>query len=247
MCLHRREQVTSLQIQMDRSEDWKLQQDQGGEKSQKYHHHFLPKRILKFVFSVSVFSFLLWYSFGCSILPHEESINAFFSTFIFSIFSHILQRKYMFLICNAILAFLAKTSLSMSDSYDEDLHDHVEFPHQSENAIPVSVEASSSIMADQQQQETDNKEVVSEEADDDEEAEEEEEEEEAFTVKKEADSTNKVMVGTQDGGEEEEEETMGGENEELSNADELNRKFEEFIRKMKEEIRIEAQSQLIAV
>ncbi|KAI9123406.1 hypothetical protein K1719_004706 [Acacia pycnantha] len=227
---------------MDHSGDWKLQQDQGGEKSQMHHHHFLPKRILKFVFSVSVFSFLLWYSFGCSILPHEESINAFFSTFIFSIFSHILQRKYMFLICNAILAFLAKTSLSMSDSYDEDLHDDVESLHQSANAIPVSVEAPSSIMADQQQEETDNKEVVSEEADDD-----EEEEEQAFTVKKEADSTDEVMVGTQDGGEAEDDETMVGENEELSNADELNRKFEEFIRKMKEEIRIEAQRQLIAV
>nr|KYP52145.1 hypothetical protein KK1_026059 [Cajanus cajan] len=36
-------------------------------------------------------------------------------------------------------------------------------------------------------------------------------------------------------------------NEEVENADELNRKFEEFIRKMKEEIRIEAQRQAIAV
>ena len=36
-------------------------------------------------------------------------------------------------------------------------------------------------------------------------------------------------------------------NEELANTDELNRKIEEFIRKMKEEMRIEAQKQPIAV
>ncbi|KAJ1400352.1 hypothetical protein SESBI_29559 [Sesbania bispinosa] len=36
-------------------------------------------------------------------------------------------------------------------------------------------------------------------------------------------------------------------NEELANTDELNRKFEEFIRKMKEEMRIQAQRQTIAV
>ncbi|KAJ6756780.1 TRANSMEMBRANE PROTEIN [Salix purpurea] len=35
--------------------------------------------------------------------------------------------------------------------------------------------------------------------------------------------------------------------EELTSTEELNRRFEEFIRKMKEEIRIEAQQQLIAV
>jgi hypothetical protein len=34
---------------------------------------------------------------------------------------------------------------------------------------------------------------------------------------------------------------------ELANTEELNRKFEEFIRKMKEEMRIEAQTHLIAV
>lgn len=36
-------------------------------------------------------------------------------------------------------------------------------------------------------------------------------------------------------------------NEELASTEELNRRIEEFIRKMKEEIRIEAQQQLIAV
>ncbi|XP_028768992.1 uncharacterized protein LOC114726555 [Neltuma alba] len=248
MCFHKGEQMTSLQIhQMDQSEDWKKLQKQGGDEKVQKKQHFLPKRILQFVFSVSAFSFLLWYSFGCSILPHDESINAFFSTFLFSISSHIFERKYMFLLCNAILAFLSKTSLYLSDSDFDDRS------LQSANAIPVSLETPS-LMADQEQEKKldhcEEEEQVSE-ADDDEEQEDGDqnimdasaakEDEEVGTTQ---DSTE-VMVGTQDG--EAEDDTTVAETEELSNADELNRKFEEFIRKMKEEIRIEAQRPLIAV
>lgn len=247
MCFHRREQVPSLQIQMDQSSEdyyWMLQQQEGSGAEKSHHHnhdHFLPKRILQFVFSVSLFSFLLWYSYGCSILPREESINALFSTFIFSIFSHILERKYMFLIFNAILAFLVKFSLSIEEGEDIIKNGSL----QSVNAIPVSIEEAPSLMVDQHQ-ETDNKEEVSE----DEEEDDEENIEEASSAKEDGDSNEVIMVGTTQDGvevdvEEEEETTVAEENEELSNADELNRKFEEFIRKMKEEIRIEAQTQLV--
>lgn len=54
-----------------------------------------------------------------------------------------------------------------------------------------------------------------------------------------------VMMVTQD--DDELAESTMVTNEELTNTDELNRKFEEFIRKMKEEIRIEAQRHPIAV
>ena len=62
---------------------------------------------------------------------------------------------------------------------------------------------------------------------------------------KEGGTESEAMV-TQDD-DEVEDTTMTTNNEELANTDELNRKFEEFIRKMKEEIRVEAQRQLIAV
>ncbi|XP_027368644.1 uncharacterized protein LOC113874627 [Abrus precatorius] len=72
------------------------------------------KRTVQFVISLSVFSFFVWYSSGFSILP--QSFNAYFSTFPFSMLTRTLERKYMFLICNAILALLAKSSVLTSSS-----------------------------------------------------------------------------------------------------------------------------------
>ncbi|XP_054778122.1 uncharacterized protein LOC129286127 [Prosopis cineraria] len=234
--------MISLQVEMDQSDDWKVRQ--GGVKFQK--HHYFPKRILQFVFSVSTFSFLLWYSFGCSILPHDESLNAFFSTFLFSIFSHTLQRKYMFLLCNAILAFLAKTSLSSSSDKDESLQ--AATLQDTTNAIPVSVEAPS-LMAEEQGKKQEHCEEEEEVPEADEENIEEasiaKEDEQVRTTEESSCTDDQVTVGTRD--DEADNTTVVEDNEELSNADELNRKFEEFIRKMKEEMRVEAQRQLIAV
>ncbi|RYR15827.1 hypothetical protein Ahy_B04g072770 [Arachis hypogaea] len=52
---------------------------------------------------------LLGVGFEFSILP--QSLNAYFSTFLFSMLTRTLQRKYMFLLCNAILDFLTSKSL----------------------------------------------------------------------------------------------------------------------------------------
>ncbi|KAH7530038.1 hypothetical protein JRO89_XSUnG0026700 [Xanthoceras sorbifolium] len=107
----------------------------------------------------------------------------------------------MFLICNGILAFLAKSSLSCNSSSSSPSvfvnagGDHDEFS------------LSASEMSQMKEPVLVDEEVI-------------------------------IIPVTRSG---------GGANEDISSTDELNRKIEEFIRKMKEEIRIEAQQQLITV
>ncbi|KAJ4704086.1 Transmembrane protein [Melia azedarach] len=62
-------------------------------------NHFL-NRTFQLVLSVSIFSLILCYSSGFSFFP-AHSFNVYFSTFLFSFFTRSLERKYMFLICNA--------------------------------------------------------------------------------------------------------------------------------------------------
>ncbi|ESW19621.1 hypothetical protein PHAVU_006G140600 [Phaseolus vulgaris] len=214
------------------------------------------KRTLQFVLSVSVFSVFVWYSSGFSI--HPQSFNAYFSTCLFSMFTHTLERKYMFLICNGILAFVAKTALVNSSDSDFDkllpsnlsetktttVSDMVVAPLVEGFASPENVclvveeqkgpeEYSEEVYEDQEQNtlctKTEGREsggyITEEEIE-------------------EGESDSEVEVAVDD---ELAEATTTTNNEELLNTDELNRKFEEFIRKMKEEIRIEAQRQLIAV
>ncbi|XVF26214.1 hypothetical protein REPUB_Repub13aG0279900 [Reevesia pubescens] len=79
-------------------------------------YHFL-KNTLQLVVSVALLSFFLCHSSAFSLFPHSFSV--YFSTFLFSFFTHTLEKKYMFLICNGILAFLAKSSVSSSSSPSE--------------------------------------------------------------------------------------------------------------------------------
>lgn len=136
----------------------------------------------------------------------------------------------MFLICNGILAFLAKnlfiitTTTTSSDSESLSI---VSFE---------SLEEVGDVMADEEYYE--------------EKVEEHEEgtlyiqnegiDEEGGT---ESEIDANVLAQDDDDGEE----TTLTTNEELVNTEELNRKFEEFIRRMKEEMKIEAQRHLIAV
>ncbi|KAJ8770500.1 hypothetical protein K2173_017991 [Erythroxylum novogranatense] len=188
------------------------------------------------------------------------SKSQFFTEF-FWLLSRALERKYMFLLCNGILAFLAKKSSSSSGSdisqlpgvVDAIAEDVDEFTSPSFEALEDDI-----LLVDEDNEEVKREErsllepppkkleekeeettyvkglegEVSIKKDDVKQG--EKEEERAFTVKQEGDE-------------------YGGEapsmeaNEESVSTEELNRKFEEFIRKMKEEIRIEAQQQLIAV
>ncbi|KAG5005721.1 hypothetical protein AAZX31_09G012600 [Glycine max] len=207
------------------------------------------KRTWQFVLSVSVFSVFVWYSSGLSI--HPQSFNAYFSTCLFySMITHTLERKYMFLICNGILAFVAKTSLRTSNSSDSaDSFDHLQNLSETKTTavsdmvvVPLgSFESPENVPLMVEEQQGENNEEVSE-ADEDQEESHITEEEDIKEEDEEGEAESEAEVAQ----DYELEETTTT-NEELVNTEELNRKFEEFIRKMKEEIRIEAQRQLIAV
>lgn len=217
-------------------------------------------RTLQFVLSVCVFSVFVWYSSGFSI--HPQSFNAYFSTCLFSMITHTLERKYMFLICNGILAFVAKTSLMNSSadySTSDSVFNHVQLSNMSETkattvsdtvVVPLgSAESSENVplvVEEQKCQEEYNEEVS--EADISLCSKTEGRESEGYIGEEEeiieGESESEIEAAQDD---DELEEITIATNEESVNTEELNRKFEEFIRKMKEEIRIEAQTQLIAV
>ncbi|XP_047171230.1 uncharacterized protein LOC124839447 [Vigna umbellata] len=210
------------------------------------------KRTLQFVLSVSVFSVFVWYSSGFSI--HPQSFNAYFSTCLFSMFTHTLERKYVFLICNGILAFVAKMSLmNSSDSDFDQLSDLSETKTTvSDMVVAPLVESFASpenvcLVVEEQQGQEEYTEEVPEDEDQEQDTKTEGRESEGYITEeeiKEGESDSEVEMALDD---ELAETTTTTNNEELLHTDELNRKFEEFIRKMKEEIRIEAQRQLIAV
>ncbi|MED6157121.1 hypothetical protein PIB30_020277 [Stylosanthes scabra] len=179
----------------------------------------LLRRSVQYVVSVSLFGLFVWYSSGFSILP--QSLNAYFSTFLLSMLTRTLQRKYMFLLCNAILAFLATKSLY--DHAPPPVVNGVELLAADQVQDPFLAETEEGKDHDDDNYEGGGKGINSQE-------------EEVLQVE-----VEEVVEGTQD------DEGDATNEEELANADELNRKFEEFIRKMKEEIRIEAQTHPIAV
>ncbi|XP_041023020.1 uncharacterized protein LOC121264045 [Juglans microcarpa x Juglans regia] len=214
----------------------------------KKYNKFL-KRTLQSVISVSLFSLFLCYSSGfCFFRPH--SFIVYFSAFLFSLFTHTLQRRYIFLICNAILAILAKSLFSSSSSpsvtdIGGDFSASDVFATKTSVAEEVQVGSIGSVdnvalVAEGGEEEGENladqagKLQVQEDGSSSG-AENEQREIEAFIA-------DQDEAGREEEEEEEEEEEVAPE----AN-DELNKKFEEFIRKMKEEIRIEAQRQLIAV
>ncbi|PON33377.1 hypothetical protein PanWU01x14_353310 [Parasponia andersonii] len=111
------------------------------------------------------------------------------------------------------------------------------------NQTEAQIENGKPVLEDHKEQERDDEFVVS----NDEEEEEEEEEEETALVHvqedKEEHTWSEVDLVKEEEEEEEEEEVGNG----MLSTEELNKKFDEFIRRMKEELRIEASRQLIMV
>ncbi|KAG6641916.1 hypothetical protein CIPAW_09G107300 [Carya illinoinensis] len=215
---------------------------QNVDKFNKKYKKFLKRTLQYSVISVSLFSLFLCYSSGFCFFSH--SFVVYFSTFHFSLFTHTLQRRYIFLICNAILAILAKSLFSSSSSTsvtdiggDFSASDVIATKTSVAEEVQVGSIGSVDNVAlgaeggeEQQQKLADQAEKLEVQEDGSSSgAENEESEIEAF------------IADQDEGGEEEEEEVPPEAN------DELNKKFEEFIKKMKEELRIEAQRQLIAV
>ncbi|PON38118.1 Transmembrane protein [Parasponia andersonii] len=220
-------------------------------------HHFL-RRTLQVVLSVSLLSLFICYSHGVSCFPHSFSV--YFSTRLFSLFAHTLERKYMFLICNGILAFLAKASVS--SSYDSSYADGTTAPP-SKLSADIASKAAVLVADDEDQvvdQSSDGVDFIGDEEEEQQTTEDEEgvekADEEQGKNSQALSSTTSSSTDDENGNEEEDREISGcgvssnkqeANDEELISTDELNKKIEEFIRKMKEEIRIEAQRQLIAV
>ncbi|KAI3440218.1 uncharacterized protein J3R85_003837, partial [Psidium guajava] len=270
------------------------------------------KRALKLVLLISLLSFVVCYSSGYTLLPH--SFNVCSPTVLFPIFTRTLSRKFMFLVCNGILAFLVKSSsISCSSSpsgSDPDGDDELSKKRDGsavddlpEDEIKVSASESSedevataenaatirdnedgenNLVLAAEEEEEEEEEKLRVQGKDEEEEDEGEQQEEQMLLETEfantgAEEENETWVVEEDDRlskqEEEEEEleecgytrkktespacgytrkktespAIATGNEEMMSTEELNKKVEEFIRKMKEEIRIEANGQLIAV
>lgn len=143
----------------------------------------------------------------------------------------------MFLICNGILAILAKSSVSSSKTPASDDQSNLGDERQLSSAPTLSSAKAEATVDDQEVQ------VASVESLEDIVLATEEEEEEATSSQALITEEEEYMEEKRECSVKQEEEG----NEELASTEELNRRIEEFIRKMKEEIRIEAQQQLIAV
>lgn len=143
----------------------------------------------------------------------------------------------MFLICNGILAILAKSSVSSSKTPASVDQSNLGDERQFSSAPTLSSAKAEATVDDQEVQ------VASVESLEDIVLATEEEEEEATSSQALITEEEEYMEEKRECSVKQEEEG----NEELASTEELNRRIEEFIRKMKEEIRIEAQQQLIAV
>ncbi|CAH8381546.1 unnamed protein product [Eruca vesicaria subsp. sativa] len=186
------------------------------------------KKLTKFlVFSIWVSSLLITHNF-------------YLFRFTIQLVTHAVDKNYMFLLCNGLLVLVVKcisTSKPLDDgrsktnktfdyrdfeSYDAILELEYHYIHERESESFLADEIST------KDQETKEEKEEKETKEDQETEEEKEEYDEPLT----------------DNGdlEEEEEDNVG-----VVTEEEMNKKFDEFIRKMKEELRIEAKRQLIAV
>ena len=226
--------------------------------------HFLVPLLFSLLFlSFLVISssppFPFFYFFSISSSPYN---NFHSSPFVFPL---TLQRKYIFLICNAILAFLGNkyssfTSPPLPPAVYVD--DHPPIPRfdnfanlviSDDDHLPAVTKQVSLLQVNDES--TLEGAILSQEN----EALAEELEKGYLNIEEESGALNtetqEKIQDAEDAVEEEEGDSVNTKqtypeeetNEANVNADELNKKFEEFIRKMKKEIRIEAQQQLIAV
>ncbi|PQM42082.1 AT-rich interactive domain-containing protein 4B [Prunus yedoensis var. nudiflora] len=217
----------------------------------------LLKKATKFLLSVSVVTFCIPNS---SLLSCLHSLNFYFSTFPYQLFTHTIDKNCMFLICNLLLVVLAKCSgLIRSPSPPHRTNDETTFKNreggsgfespmleteepamQKEDVKVESMESAEHVAAEEGQQseplinqvETDAEKAAEEYKD-----QKEQKPESEFIVPEEEEEENGTLA----------EEDEDGNGMLSSSTEELNKKFEDFIRRMKEELRIEAQRQLIMV
>nr|KYP41354.1 hypothetical protein KK1_037280 [Cajanus cajan] len=201
-------------------------------------HNYLIK-LIQLLVSLSLFSFFIPPS---SLLAFLYHFNFYFSTFSFQLFTHTIDKNCMFLLCNGLLVFVGITrSLSKSSSVGES-YKYVEDGSQSSYS---DVQANEPIMlvgkvVMEKNHEPDEQNTEAEHAIEIKYYGEEEGEESIGDIVLE--ENDEFMIGESV----EEEEVVEEPNYVLS-TEELNKKFDDFIRRMKEDLRIEAQRQLLMV
>ncbi|KAI4303558.1 hypothetical protein MLD38_039169 [Melastoma candidum] len=225
----------------------------------------LPNRvILCTIPPISVLAFLLCRSSWNvdPLFPH--SFNVFLSTGLFSVLAQTFERKFVFLVCNGILAILAwscrnLTGSSSFPSPDPELDVLASItiqgePLADENVILLNSAciafAEDKRLEQQQEEEPDQQRMPTLPVG----TREDKIEAKGLIPDYEDFNTKEDEPEDVEGGEGEESlsdfdvtEEAGASTVEDVTTEELNRRIEEFIRKMKAEIQIEAQSQLIAV
>ncbi|XP_057529411.1 uncharacterized protein LOC130807996 [Amaranthus tricolor] len=216
----------------------------------------LYKNLIQFVISLCVFCFIVLHP---SWLPFIHSFISHLCTFSSHLFSLATDKKYIFLLCNGILVLIAKYPSQRIDTrlpllpetspdedlsfgkYQQDVATNKEVMMEEDKVVDEKYVVYQITNGEEQEEEDvtndgDDEKYEQEEVED-EKYEQEEVEDEKYEQKKEKDG-----YGEYEEEEEEEEETIS-----KMSTEELNRKFDDFIRKMKEELRIEAQRQLILV
>ncbi|KAL6999141.1 hypothetical protein U1Q18_000302 [Sarracenia purpurea var. burkii] len=254
-----------------------MDETSGHQNLQKLSHQFVTsdfvKKVTPLLLSVSVFSFFLSYSSWYCFFLH--SLKVHFSTFSFQLLSHTMDKNYLFLICNGILMFLAKTSGFISFSPSSDHPNDQLFKTIGDGEGLKSLSSSEmikdSLLEREVSMETtdpweniaEHKEEEQQEEDDEKYFMEGETEESYFIVDyKERNPRAGLLITTLDEDEDDgkfriaENEKNGstvngiqskedeGDDNGLISTEELNKKFEDFIRRIKEEIRVGAQQQL---
>ncbi|XP_073158334.1 uncharacterized protein [Henckelia pumila] len=193
----------------------------------------LKKMIAQLLLSLSIFSFVISYYSLCSssqshipklpCLPAKYPFNLHYS-------SHAVNKNYIFLICNALLVFLSKTSRSLRSSSGFDLNDVLR------KRVGDGLMMQQTYKTPKEDEEYSR---ISMESDED------------HGFEADADGIHEKETPSFLLGEEEYESLDHrqefAEEEAAMSTEELNKKFEEFIRKTKEEIMMNEARQLVVV
>ncbi|CAJ1963907.1 unnamed protein product [Sphenostylis stenocarpa] len=231
-------------------------------------HNYLIK-FIQLLVSLSVFSFFISPS---SLLAFLYHFNLYFSTFSLQLFTHTIDKNCMFLLCNGLLVFVGITrslsgpssvAESESSKYAEggsqspysDVEANepiilVEKTHHEPGVQKIEVEHAIEIKysAEDGEQNIGNIVLEGEEKGKRNSESALKEDEEANAETGAGDEDNESEIGEFLIGESvEEEEVLEEEPNWVLSTEELNKKFDDFIRKMKEDLRIEAQRQLLMV
>ncbi|XVF33874.1 hypothetical protein REPUB_Repub18cG0009200 [Reevesia pubescens] len=228
------------------------------------------RKLTQLLLSVSVFSLFFYHSY-CLFLLH--SFN-FHNTLPFLLFSHTIDKNCIFLLCNGLLVFLA---YNLSDDQSFKSYEHVPQSEltvlepkasslEKEVALESTAEALRNSIVTEGRQEEEEEVTAAEREIGNFTLEEKEEDGEKWSLMTsgEEEKENPTFVqedeedikGSDDGflvedfgesGNYEEEEVVVVEGNRVLSTEELNKRFDEFIRNMKEELRIEARQQLVMV